>query len=203
MKQRYLCLVWAALLLSLSSCESVKKFLSQDLEDEDFIISQLYADELVEEMPIVPARHVNRSAVVATAKSGIELTELDNKDLYAAIDSWYGTPYKYGGCSTSGVDCSCFVGSIYESVYGVKLHRVAADIQKDVKLIGRKQLKEGDVVFFTNSNGKVLHVGIYLKDDMFVHSSTSRGVMVSKLSNSYWNSHFYKGGRHKSVTTKH
>ncbi len=197
------CLLFATLILSLSSCESVKKFLSQDLEDEDFIISQLYADELVEEVPIVPARQPDRRAVVSTSKSGIELTEKDNGDLYAAIDTWYGTPYKYGGCTTDGVDCSCFVGNVFKSVYGVTLHRTAADIQKDVKLIGRAQLREGDIVFFTNSNGKVSHVGIYLKDDMFVHSSTSRGVMVSKLSNTYWNSHFYKGGRHKSVTTKH
>ncbi len=203
MKRLLYCLLWASLLMSFSSCETVRQFLSQDLEDEDFVISQLYADELVEEMPIVPMRHANRSVVVATSKSGIELTEKDNPDLYAAIDTWYGTPYKYGGCTTDGVDCSCFVGNVFKSVYGVTLHRVAADIQKDVKLIGRNQLREGDVVFFTNSNGKVSHVGIYLKDDMFVHSSTSRGVMVSKLSNTYWNSHFYKGGRHKSVITKH
>lgn len=187
----------------LSSCQAVKKFMSQDLEDEDFIIGQLYADELVEEAPIVPPRAVNRASVVSTSSSGIELTEKDNAQLYAAIDAWYGTPYQYGGCSKSGIDCSCFVDEIYKAVYGIKLHRVAADIQKDVRLIGRSQLKEGDVVFFTNSNGKVSHVGIYLKDDMFVHSSTSRGVMVSKLSNTYWNSHFYKGGRHKGVRTKY
>lgn len=203
MKRNFTILLFSALLLSMSSCETVKKFLSQDLEDEDFIIGQLYADELVEEKPIVPVREANRSAVIASSKSGIELTEKDNGALYAAIDTWYGTPYQYGGCTTNGVDCSCFVGNVYKSVYGISLHRVAADIQKDVKLIERNQLKEGDVVFFTNSNGKVSHVGIYLKEDMFVHSSTSRGVMVSKLSNSYWNEHFYKGGRHRGVTTKY
>lgn len=195
----------AALLLSagMSSCSAVKKFLSQDLEDEDFIIGQLYADELVEEQPITPARIADRSRVLSTSRSGIELTDKDNAKLYAAIDEWYGTPYKYGGCSKDGVDCSCFVGSIFRSVYGVRLRRVAADMQKDVTLIGRAELREGDIVFFTNSNGKVSHVGIYLRDDMFVHSSTSRGVMVSRLSNTYWNSHFYKGGRHKAVVTKY
>ncbi len=195
----------AALILSTSmnSCKAVKNFLSQDLEDEDFIIGKLYADEWVEEKPIVPDRVADRSSVISTSRSGIELTDKDNAKLYAAIDEWYGTPYKYGGCSKEGVDCSCFVGSIFRSVYGVELHRVAADIQKDVKLIGRAQLREGDIVFFTNSNGKVSHVGIYLRDDMFVHSSTSRGVMVSKLSNTYWNNHFFKGGRHKTVTTKY
>ena len=88
-------------------------------------------------------------------------------------------------------------------MYGATLHRIASDIQQDVKLIGRNQLKEGDIVFFTNSNGKVSHVGIYLKDDMFVHSSTSNGVIISTLENSYWKQHFYKGGRHKAVSTKY
>lgn len=190
----------------LSSCKAVKKFLASDLEDEDFIIGQLYADEFVEEAVFVPKKSKNVKAggtAQPTGKCGVELSSKDNKALYAAIDGWFGTPYQYGGCSKSGVDCSCFVGHIYSEVYGLTLHRVANDIQKDVTLIPRSQLKEGDVVFFTNSNGKVSHVGIYLKDDMFVHSSTSRGVSISTLSNTYWNAHFYKGGRHKGVATKY
>ena len=201
MKRATLLLCAAALMLS--SCHSLRRMMSQDLEDEDFIIGQLYADELVEETPIVPPRLTHRASVVATSKSGIELTDKDNEKLYAAVDAWYGTPYQYGGCSKSGIDCSCFVDQVFRDVYGVRLHRVAADIQKDVRLIPRSQLREGDVVFFTNSNGKVSHVGVYLKDGMFAHASTSRGVMVSKLSNTYWNAHFYKGGRHKDVATKY
>lgn len=199
--------VFSAMLFfgSMVSCNAIKKFLSTDLSDEDYIVGQLYADEYVKEAPLKPARRNNgNNQSQATSKTGIELTANDNKALYAAIDKWYGTPYQYGGCSTSGVDCSCFVGNIFKTVYGVTLHRVAADIQKDMyKMVGRNALREGDVVFFTNSNGKVSHVGIYLKDDMFVHSSTSNGVIVSSLDNSYWKSHFYKGGRHKSVTTKY
>lgn len=185
-----------------TSCQALKNFLSQDLEDEDFIIGQLYADEFVEEVPHVPVRS-GRSSGGKDTKMGIEVTAKDNAKLYEAIESWYGTPYLYGGCTTDGVDCSCFVGNIFRTVYGVNLHRVANDIQQDVTLINRNQLREGDIVFFTNSNGKVSHVGIYLKDDMFVHSSTSNGVIISKLSNTYWNAHFYKGGRHKAVSTKY
>lgn len=193
-----------AILLCFSSCNAIKKFLSTELEDEDYIVGQLYADEMVKETPVhYKKQPSNGGATTAGGKIGIELNDKDNRKLYAAIERWYGTPYQYGGCTTQGVDCSCFVGNIYKTVYGITLHRVASDIQQDVKLIGRKELCEGDIVFFTNSNGKVSHVGIYLKDDMFVHSSTSRGVVISTLENSYWKQHFYKGGRHKSVTTQY
>ncbi|MBR1644253.1 MAG: C40 family peptidase [Bacteroidales bacterium] len=197
----------AALLLavacSMSSCKTLKNFLSQDLEDEDFIIGQLYADEYVDETPFVAVKQQSQQKTSSGTSLGIDITAKDNSKLYQAVESWYGTPYQYGGCSKSGVDCSCFVGSVFKSVYGIKLQRVASDMQKDVTLIPRSKLREGDLVFFTNSNGKVSHVGIYLKEDMFVHSSTSRGVMISKLSSDYWNTHFYKGGRHKNVTTKY
>lgn len=196
-----------ALALLTSSCSAIKKFLATDLEDEDYIVGQLYADEYVKETPVKLPKNTDAKpgqGSSGTSRTGLELNEKDNKKLYAAIDSWYGTPYLYGGCNTSGVDCSCFVGSIYKSVYGISLNRIASDIQKDMtKMVGRNALKEGDIVFFTNSNGKVSHVGIYLRDDLFVHSSTSNGVTISSLENSYWKKHFYKGGRHKSVTTNY
>ena len=196
-----------ATMMSLSSCDALKKFFSTDLSDEDFIVGQLYADEYVQEQPLrIERRNTGRGTADNTPghKTGIDLNDKDNPKLYAAIDTWYGTPYQYGGCSTHGVDCSCFVGNMYKTVYGITLQRIAADIQKDMsKMVGRNALKEGDVLFFTNSNGKVSHVGIYLKDDLFVHASTSNGVTISSLENNYWKQHFYKGGRHKGVTTKY
>lgn len=198
--------VFAAMSLTFSSCDVIKKFLNTDLQDEDYIVGQLYADEYVNEQPIRPGSNggVRPRPGTPGHTTGITLNDKDNPKLYSAIDSWYGTPYQYGGCTTSGVDCSCFVGNIFKSVYGVTLHRTANDIQKDMsKFISRDDLREGDVLFFTNSNGKVSHVGIYLKDDLFVHSSTSNGVSISSLENSYWKKHFYKGGRHKSVTTQY
>ena len=191
--------------MSLSSCDAIKKFLNTDLQDEDYIVGQLYADEYVKEQPLRPANRGNRPpAGTPGHTTGIALNDKDNPRLYAAIDSWYGTPYQYGGCTTSGVDCSCFVGNIFKTVYGATLHRTANDIQKDVsKFVGRNDLREGDIIFFTNSNGKVSHVGIYLKEDLFVHSSTSNGVSISSLETNYWKKHFYKGGRHKAVTTQY
>lgn len=205
-KVMFLAVSALAFALSMSSCKAIKQFLNTELSDEDYIVGQLYADEYVKETPLKleRAHQGAQGGSAGSSATGIALNDKDNRNLYTAIDSWYGTPYQYGGCTTSGVDCSCFVGKIFKTVYGVNLHRTANDIQKDMdKMLGRNALREGDVVFFTNSNGKVSHVGIYLKDDLFVHSSTSNGVTVSSLENSYWKKHFYKGGRHKAVTTKY
>ena len=68
---------------------------------------------------------------------------------------------------------------------------------RDVTLITKDKLAEGDILFFTNSKGKVSHVGIYLKDGLFAHASTTAGVCVSRIDDSYWSRHFYKGGRVK------
>ncbi|MCR4816162.1 MAG: C40 family peptidase, partial [Bacteroidales bacterium] len=130
---------------SMVSCKAIKKFLNTDLSDEEYIVGQLYADEYVKEKPVQIARRSDdNTGGNASSKTGIELNDKDNRKLYAAIDKWYGTPYQYGGCSTSGVDCSCFVDNIYKTVYGITLNRIAADIQKNMsKMVGRNELREG------------------------------------------------------------
>lgn len=178
--------------LMLTSCQALKKILTTDLEEEDFIISQLYADELVDEKPYVPVLKAERLTRNTSVKLGVDI---ENAKLRSAIEDWYGTPYLYGGCSKDGVDCSCFVGNIYKTVYNITLKRTANDIYLQSTPVAKNKLKEGELVFFTNSNNKVSHVGIYLRDDMFVHSSTSHGVIISKLTDSYWSKHFYKGGK--------
>ena len=178
-----------------TSCEAVRSFLSRDLEEEDYSVGELYVDEYVSEVPYVPTPSAEAKAAGRVNALGIERSPDDNEQLYDAIEAWMGTPYKYGGTTKEGVDCSAFVGHIYQEVYQRRLHRVANDMQQDARLITKSELREGDIVFFTNSKGRVSHVGIYLKDGLFVHSSTSRGVIISRLDDSYWSKHFYKGGR--------
>lgn len=201
MIKRYIFFVSLLSFFLLSSCDSLKRFLARDLEEEDFAMGELYEDEYVEEVPVVSKSGgvvvVGGGDVEPGARTlmGIPLSDGDNDLLYRTIAEWIGTPYRYGGTTKAGVDCSAFVGSVYMTVYGVKLHRVADDIRKDVTLIRRGELAEGDVVFFTNSKGRVSHVGIYLKEGLFAHSSTSRGVIVSRIDDGYWSKHFYGGGR--------
>lgn len=178
-----------------TSCDSLKRFLNRDLEEEDYSMGELYVDEYVKEVPYVPTPSAEAVRSGNVNALGIEREPGDNEELYNAIQQWMGTPYRYGGTDKSGVDCSAFVGHVYSQVYGRQLHRVANDIQLDTDPVAKSQLREGDVVFFTNSKGRVSHVGIYLKNGLFAHSSTSRGVIISRLDDGYWSKHFYKGGR--------
>ena len=186
-------------LVLFTSCESLKRFMSRDLEDEDYTVGELYEDEYVEEVPYIPTVSPAEPEKGGEKKPanplGIEVVPGDNTLLYNAVAAWIGTPYRYGGTTKAGVDCSAFVGHIYKEVYGIQLHRVADDMRKDFTLVSLSELAEGDVVFFTNSKGRVSHVGIYLKNGLFAHSSTSRGVIVSRLDDNYWSKHFYKGGK--------
>lgn len=190
--------VAVTLLATLAGCQSLRQFMARDLEDEDFIIGQLYVDEVVRETPVIAKPVEPKPKQLPTDCNnalGLKCSDTDNAALYEAVNSWLGVPYKYGGTDRNGIDCSAFVGTIVRQVYGVSLHRTANDMLRDVKLIAKSQLREGDLVFFTNSKGKVSHVGIYLKDGLFAHSSTSNGVSVSRLDDTYWSKHFYKGGR--------
>ena len=170
--------------------------MSRDLEDEDFIIGQLYADEMVNETPVI-AKRVEKIPHGHKNPLGLTYSAEDNLDLYEAVNTWLGVPYKYGGEDRNGIDCSAFVRAIYQEVYHVTLSRTCNEMFQSVTVVDKSRIKEGDLVFFTNSNGKVSHVGIYLKEDLFAHSSTSNGVSVSRLDDSYWKKHFYKGGRVK------
>ena len=96
-------------------------------------------------------------------------------------------PYVFGGTSTSGFDCSGFVQHVF-AMLGIGLPRTA-DAQYDAGKPAVGGPRAGDLVFF-DTYGGVSHVGIYLGHGNFVHASSSHGVMVSNLSDSYWASRY-------------
>lgn len=135
------------------------------------------------------------------AKLGLEEGRKDNFALYKEVSLWLNTPHVDGGISRSGVDCSGLVYMVYKNVYGTMLERNSGNmLKKNCRKIRMSRLKEGDLVFFnTAGKGKasVNHVGIYLKDKKFVHTSTSRGVIVSCLKEDYFDRTWVCGGRVK------
>lgn len=122
-------------------------------------------------------------------------TGITNTSLKKEVDQWLGVPYKYGGSSKQGVDCSGFCGNVFKNVYNINLGRSAQDIFDQSKPVSRSALKEGDLVFFKINSSRVSHVGIYLADNKFVHASTSRGVMISDLGEAYWTKYYFASGR--------
>lgn len=113
-------------------------------------------------------------------------------DLLAEAQTYLGTPYRYGGMTRNGIDCSAFVLSVFGSVTGMNLPRVAASQAQEGVKIDKDQLQKGDLVFFSHQGkGRISHVGIVEEvspegDVKFIHAATSRGVMISSLNDSYW-----------------
>lgn len=123
-----------------------------------------------------------------------EVEDLDNITLYRLIDEWWGAPYRIGGLTKNGVDCSAFVQNLMNVVYEEPLPRTAHEQKALCKEIGKEELREGDLVFF-NTRGGVSHVGVYLHNNKFVHASTSGGVTISDLAEPYWQKRFIAAGR--------
>ena len=135
------------------------------------------------------------------SKLGVNASSTDNARLYSECASWLGASYKYGGTTKSGVDCSGFVYMVYKAVVGKTLTRQSAGMLTDnCTKITKNQLREGDLVFFRTDGKKSStpnHVGIYLKENKFIHASTSKGVVVSDLLQSYYVTNWITGGRVK------
>lgn len=118
-----------------------------------------------------------------------------NIRLLEAVDEWYGTRYRYGGTTKSGIDCSAFVRSVYKMAFGIDLPRTAREQYRVSDYnVKRADLKEGDLVFF-NTRGGVSHVGVYLGNSKFAHASSSRGVVVSSLNEKYYAARYLGAGR--------
>ena len=103
-----------------------------------------------------------------------EVETISNTELFSVIDEWWATRYKYGGEDKQGIDCSAFTGKLLSDVYGKAAPRTARDQFNSCTKLSANQLSEGDLVFF-NTRGGISHVGLYLGNNYFVHSS----VMIS------------------------
>lgn len=109
--------------------------------------------------------------------------------------SWIGTPYRYGGQSRSGTDCSGFMMEVYRTSLGISLPRNSAKQSEFCRRINRGDLMPGDLVFFGRSAGRISHVGMYVGNGRIIHASSSQGVIVSSLEEKYYVRNFRHCGR--------
>ena len=139
-----------------------------------------------------------RKLAKASIKLGLDIDKDDDHALYLESANWIGVPYRSGSRSKRGTDCSGLVWNIYKNVYHRSLGKSSNDQRvNDCKKIRKSSLQAGDLVFFHNGRSKkrASHVGIYLKDRKFIHSSSSYGVIVSSLDEDYWQRHWLSAGR--------
>ena len=125
---------------------------------------------------------------------GVALSATSNMKLFHFVYDWIGTPYRFGGSSKHGIDCSAFTKELYSQVFNMDIERNSRDIFSMVSPVKRDDLKEGDLVFFKIHSRRISHVGIYLGNNKFAHAS-SRGVAINSLDDSYYSRYFYRGGR--------
>ncbi len=114
------------------------------------------------------------------------IENIANLKLFKLIDEWWGTNYCLGGTTKQCIDCSGFTGMLYRELLKINLPRTASEQYSTLQKIKRDELQEGDLVFFQSKRGSITHVGYYLCNNKFVHASTSNGVIISDLDETYW-----------------
>jgi len=137
---------------------------------------------------------------IGAGGSAINERKIKINALMKKARSFYGVPYRTGGTSKSGMDCSGFTQTSFKSI-GVALPRVSRDQARVGKEVSKSGLRKGDLLFFaTGTPGRINHVGIVTdasdKDDIkFIHASSSRGVMETTMKISYWQRAYMKAKR--------
>ena len=146
-----------------------------------------------------PAASVSSSGIVVdTSLSrllGAPVPKGTDPRLIQTIATWMGVPYKLGGQTKAGTDCSGLIGAVYQNLNGWHLPRTTAEIFKQHTPMPIDSLQSGDVVFFKINTSLPGHAGLYLWQGYFLHASSNKGVIISNLSEPYWSKYFESAGR--------
>ncbi|MDY3547904.1 C40 family peptidase [Riemerella anatipestifer] len=163
--------------ISKASLTSAKKSLYQSESEANYVAAK------------TTLAKVNSLETKAEIEKAIKHSQTIDEILNQA-STYLGTPYRYGGTTRSGIDCSAFVLSVFNEATGISLPRVAASQAQEGEMVSKEELQKGDLVFFSHGR-RISHVGIVQEitedgDIKFIHAATSKGVMVSSLNDKYW-----------------
>jgi cell wall-associated NlpC family hydrolase len=188
-----------------TSVDTLKK--KENIQSEPIITFPNAPDSLLEEFDEIPieVNPVDKSKLVENIDKiksfNVALTERE-KVLFEVI-KFLDTPYKYGGSTSKGIDCSAFTKQVFENSLSLQIPRSAREQYSFGDKILNDELKFGDLVFFnTTKRSFPGHVGIYLGDDQFAHASRSLGVTVSSLSDPYYKKRFVGARRVEEIKTE-
>jgi cell wall-associated NlpC family hydrolase len=117
------------------------------------------------------------------------------KNLFSEVKQYLGIRYRFGGDTPSGFDCSGFVRFMFNKELNVNLPRSSREMATIGTRVDRNELRPGDLVFFKNAKDRINHVGIFIGNDTFVHSSLSKGITRDTLNESYYSKRFATGVR--------
>lgn len=148
------------------------------------------------------SRQMNNKINSLSVQTGLKLDKHDNLKLYEESVKWLGTPHCSRNRNRDCFDCSGLVAHIYSIVYGKNIGRSSNEMLTNYcHKKAKRSLKEGDLVFFNTSEKsrtkQANHVGIYLKEGAFIHTSTSKGVIISNLDEPYYMKTWLSGGKVK------
>ena len=142
-----------------------------------------------------PVRPVSSRAEMREMGAESAVLRIARRDATLRDDApnWLGIPYRWGGTTRRGIDCSAFVQQYVRENLGIELPRATAGQQYEGVPVEQDQLQAGDLVFFRRRG--VRHVGVYLSEGDFIHASSSRGVTISNLASDYWTRYYWMARR--------
>jgi hypothetical protein len=144
------------------------------------------------------------SALESQPDASLSSNGLSDHQFENEVKEYLGTPYRKGGTSKNGFDCSGFAREVYDRLLGIDLPHSSGDQfhSSELQKIDTRELQTGDLVFFANKKKKrINHVGVYLSDGQFIHASSSEGIIVSSLDEKYWKKRFVGSKRHMALSS--
>ncbi|USK32426.1 NlpC/P60 family protein [Bacillus sp. F19] len=131
---------------------------------------------------------VNTYKALGITKQASKSVVNSKSNLVDTAKKYLNVPYVWGGMSPKGFDCSGYLNYVFNESAGKKLPRTVADIYKQGVKVSSP--KAGDLVFFETYKRGASHAGIYLGNNQFIHSSSSKGVSIGSMNNSYWSQRY-------------
>ncbi|MDO5509425.1 MAG: C40 family peptidase [Weeksellaceae bacterium] len=186
-------LIWIIILSVFTSCSTQTSFQTSTRNVETLMEranfnenTEFHTFHTVENIQIP---NLQELAPVPNTSSSQMLADITN-GLINEAKTFIGTPYRYGGTTRRGIDCSAFVQQVF-GAHNIDLPRVSTQMARLGETVKKDDLRSGDLVFFSTTRRGISHVGIVIEayegEIKFIHAASSKGVVISSLDETYWN----------------